>query len=128
MDPADNTYEPCGIKLVRLINAQSFDIACREASNSNKMCLYRTGSYWHGFEHSAFFLTRLFPKAETFVVHHPDLPTGIVGSSISAKIFQRYQQQYRAVCSETDYIEYEVKPLMPSEYGEWHTQHVKRLS
>lgn len=48
MRASDYDNEPCGVRLVRLINTQALDIAKREFKNDDKMCLYGTGEYWHG--------------------------------------------------------------------------------
>ncbi len=122
---SDYGDEPCGVKLMRLINTQSLAIAKRENSNSNKMCLYRTGEYWHGFEHSAYFLSQIFPKAESFIVNNPNYPFAIVGASILDSEFKKYQQDHDAVSRKGDYIEYEVAPFIPVEYGDWHTKIAK---
>ncbi len=117
--------EPCGVKLMRLINTQSLDIAKRENKNANKMCLYRTGEYWHGFEHSAYFLACIFPKAESFIINNPNYPFAIVGISILDKDFKKYQLKHDAISRKEDYIEYEVAPFTPLEYDDWHTKKVK---
>lgn len=122
---SDYDNEPCGVKLVRLINTQSLSIAKREIKNANKMCLYRTGEYWHGFEHSAYFLARIFPKVQAFVVNSPNFPFTIVGTSILDKDFKKYQQNHDAIRRKEDYIEYEVSPFAPLEYGDWHMKKVK---
>ena len=122
---SDYDTEPCGVKLVRLINTQSLDIAKREIKNNNKMCLYRTGEYWHGFEHSAYFLARIFRKASVFVVNNPKFPFAIVGISVHTTDFEKYQQKHDAIRRKEDYIEYEVTPFAPLEYGNWHTKKVK---
>ncbi len=125
MHKPDYDDEPCGIKLMRLINTQSLGIAKREIKNVNKMCLYRTGEYWHGFEHSAYFLARIFPKAAAFVVNNPNYPFAIVGISVLDTDFKRYQRNHDAICRKENYIEYEVTPFVPLEYGDWHTKNVK---
>ncbi len=122
---SDYDNEPCGIKLVRLINTQSLDIAKKESKNRDKMCLYKTGDYWHGFEHSAYFLSRIFPKAKAFVVNNPNFPFAIVGISVHASDFKKYQKQHLSVRRKEDYIEYEVTPFSPLEYGDWHIRKTK---
>ncbi len=125
MYKSDYDNEPSGVKLMRLINTQSLDIAKREIKNADRMCLYRTGDYWHGFEHSAYFLSRIFPKAKAFVVNHPNFPFAIVGVSVGVEEFKRYQWDHDAVRSKGDYVEYEVNPSISPEYGDWHTNKVK---
>lgn len=125
MYKSDYDNESCGVKLIRLINTQSLDIAKREIKNANKMCLYRTGEYWHGFEHSAYFLARLFPEATAFVVNNPNYPFAIVGISVLDADFKKYQRNHDAIRRKEDYIEYEVTPFVPLEYGDWHTKKVK---
>ncbi len=120
--------EPCGVKLMRLINTQSLDIAKRENRNANKMCLYRTGEYWHGFEHSAYFLAKIFPRAKAFIVNNPDYPFAIVGISVLDTDFKKYQQKHDAIRRKEDYIEYEVTTVAPLEYGNWHTKKVRTFT
>ncbi len=124
MYKSDYDDEPCGVKLMRLIETRSLAIAKKENTNANKMCLYRTGEYWHGFEHSAYFLARIFPKAESFIINNPNYPFAIVGISILDKDFKKYQLKHDAISRKEDYIEYEVAPFVPLEYGDWHTEKV----
>ena len=124
MQTSDYDKEPCGIRLVRLINAHSLEIARRELQNTNKMCLYGTGTYWTGFEHSAYFLSKLFPKAEPFIVNNPNTPFTIVGVSVSVKDFNKYKITHTAIHKKEDYIEYEVDPFIPSEYRRWHLRKI----
>ncbi len=114
-----------GLRLVRLINTRSLDIAKREVKNDNKMCLYGTGEYWTGFERSAYFLSRLFPDADAFIVNNPAYPFAIVGVSVSARDFKKYMSAHTALRRHDDYLEYEVTPFTPTEYGGWHTRKVK---
>ena len=125
MRASDYDNEPCGVRLVRLINTQARDSAKREFKNDDKMCLYGTGEYWHGFEHSAYFLSRIFPKSESFVVNHPNYPFVIVGVSVSDKELRKYMKDHSVYHKKEDYIEYVVTPFVPREYGDWLTKKVK---
>ncbi len=116
--------EPCGVRLVRLIHTQSLEIAKREVKNEDKMCLYGTGEYWIGFEHSAYFLSRIFPDLESFVVNNPESPFAIVGLSVTDKKLKQYMKKQNAHRRGTDYLEFAVSPFLPKEYGAWHTKKV----
>ncbi len=128
MHAADSHSEPGGLRLVRLINTQAMDIARREAVNIDRMCLYGTGEYWHGFEHSAYFLNRIFPDLESFVVNHPEYPFSIVGVSVPLKSFRRYMTDHTAARRSEDYMEFEVSSASHREYGEWHHKKVKEYA
>lgn len=117
--------EPCGIKLVRLINTQSTEIIKREIKGHNRMRLYRTGEYWCGFEHSAYFMGRIFSETRPFIVNSPKFPFTIVVANVSEKDFKKWRQKHDAIRIKEDYAEYEVEPFVPLEYGKWHRQKVK---
>ncbi len=125
MYKTDYDNEPCGVKLVRLINTRALDIAKREFKNEDKMCLYGTGEYWTGFERSAYFLAQLFPGLEPFVINHVAYPFSIVGVSVSAEDFRKYMREHIACKRQENYLEYTVEPIIPEEYGHWHTSKVK---
>ena len=125
MYKSDYDDEPCGVKLVRLINTQSLDIAKREIKNTDKMCLYGTGDYWTGFEQSAYFLTRIFGNLESFIVNNPNYPFAIVGVSVPEKKLKQWMKTHFASRQGTDYLEFPVNEVDRHKYGEWHTKKVK---
>ncbi len=122
-----NNGESCGIRLINLINTQSLNIAKREVNNTRKMCLYGTGGYWVGFERSAYFLSMIFPCAESFIINNPNYPFAIVGVSISEKELQKYSTTHNASHTKENYAEYEVSHFAPREYGSWHSRKVKEF-
>ncbi len=124
MHKSDHGNEPSGVRLVRLINTRALDIARREAANRDRMCLYGTGEYWHGFEHSAYFLSREFPDLESFVLNHPSHPFPIVGVSVPLKAFRRYMADHAVVRTAEDYLEYPATTFAPLDYGTWHRKMV----
>ncbi len=124
MRTSDYSDEPCGLRLVRLINTQSLDIARREFKNEERMCLYGTGGYWTAFERSAYFLSRIFPDLEAFVVNNPDYPFAIVGLSVTDKKLKQYMKTNVAHRHYVDYLEFVVNPCQSQEYGGWHTKKV----
>ncbi len=112
--------EPSGVRLIRLINTQLLYIAKREEANRTTMCLYSTGTYWHGFEHSAYFLSRIFPDLESLVLNHPAYPFPIVGVSVPVKEFMKYKTEHIAILSKEDYEEFKVDLINTKEYSAWH--------
>ena len=74
--------EPCGIRLMRLMDARLFDIIRQEHKNRNCIHLYGTGEYWAAFEQSAYLLCRIFPENETAVVTHTAYPFPVVMANI----------------------------------------------
>ncbi len=127
MNKSGYDTEPCGVKLMRLIDTRSHDIARREVRNDNMMCLYRTGEYWHGFEHSAYFLTRIFPKAEAFVVNNPNYPFPIVGVSILDSKLRRFSKTNSVLSQSEDYLEFETGAFEFKAYAGWHEKTVKEF-
>ncbi len=69
-----------------------------------------------------------FSKAESFIINNPNYPFAIVGISILDKDFKKYQLKHDAISRKEDYIEYEVAPFAPLEYGAWHTLKVNLFS
>ncbi len=117
--------EPSGVRLMRLINTRSLEIAKRENRNDSKMCLYGTGGYWTGFERSAYFLSRIFPGLESFMVRNPDYPYAIVGMSISDTQLKQYMNTHGASHQLIDYVEFDIIPCKPQDYSKWHNKKVK---
>ena len=62
--------EPCGIRLMRLMETRLLDIIRQEHSNRNCIHLYGTGEYWTAFEQSAYLLCRIFPGNAISVITH----------------------------------------------------------
>ncbi len=116
--------ELCGVKLMRLINTQSLNIAKRENKNANKMCLYGTGGYWTGFEQSAYFLTRIFGNLESFIVNNPNYPFAIVGVTVSEKKLKQWMKTHSASRQDADYLEFSVNEVDRQMFWEWHTKKV----
>ncbi len=123
MSKSENN-EPSGVRLIRLINTRLLDIVKREETNRDTMCLYSTGAYWHGFEHSAYFLSRIFPDFESLVLNHPAYPFPIVGVSVPTKEFMKYKSKHEAICSKEDYVEFKVDLINTKEYSAWHQKMV----
>ena len=116
--------EPCGVRLVRLINTKSLDIAKREVNNTDKMCLYGTGGYWTAFERSAYFLTRIFGNLELFIVNNPNYPFAIVGVSVPEKKLKQWMKTHFASRQDADYMEFTVNEVDQQKFGKWHTKKV----
>lgn len=108
-----------------MINTRALDIAKREAANRDRMCLYSTGTYWVAFEHSAYFLSRLFPDLESMMLNHPSYPFPIIAFSVPADMFLDYKTKHEAIRRKEDYIEYKVNSLKLQDYGTWHQQMVE---
>lgn len=126
MHTSEQNNEACGIRLCRLLDTQALDIARRETKNDDRMCLYSTGDYWVGFEHSAYFLHHLFPSSELFVLNHPDYPFSIVGVSVPTNKFKKYMKEHIAHRKQEDYLEYPIsRPFVRRDYGHWHSERVK---
>lgn len=119
--------EAGGIRLLRLINTQSVEIAKRELENGDRMCLYCTGQYWVAFEHSAYFLKQFFPKAEVFTICNPNYPFTIIATCVTVRTFNRYMLNHTAICRRDDYVEFSVSPLVTRQYGDWHARNVDEL-
>ncbi len=119
--------EPSGVRLMRLITTQSLEIAKRESGNGNKMCLYGTGDYWTCFEHSAYFMSRIFPDLKSFVVTHPDYPYSIVGLSVPDKQLARYMKMHSAHRKSDDYLEFEMDASPTNDFPHWHAEKVKEF-
>ncbi len=113
-------YEPSGVRLMRLINTRTQEIAGKEFSNDDRLYLYGTGGYWTAFEHSAYFLNRVFPNIESFVFNHPSYPYTIIGMSITDKELQILKKLNPNYEQEKDYIEFAVKSFAPQRYNNWH--------
>ncbi len=112
--------EPSGLRLMRLINTRSLEIARREFRNADKLCLYGTGGYWTAFEHSAYFLSRFFPNLESFVCNHPNYPDSIVGVSVSDRQLNRLKKQTAVHSQDTDYLEFPMNSFEAADYHSWH--------
>ncbi len=117
--------EPSGVRLVRLINTHLLDIAKREDSNRDRLCLYSTGTYWVGFERSAYYLSKLFPDLESLICNHPAFPFPIIALSVPAEMFLKYKTNHIAIRKKEDYEEYKADVINLKEYGTWHRQMVK---
>ncbi len=114
--------EPSGVRLMRLITTQSLEIAQRELRNGNKMCLYGTGDYWTCFEHSAYFMSRIFPDLKSFVVTHPDYPYSIVGLSVSENQLRQYMKTHTAHHKSEDYLEFEMDTFPTDDFPGWQAE------
>ncbi len=117
--------EPTGVRLMRLITTKSIEIAKRESGNGNKMCLYGTGDYWTCFEHSAYFMSRIFPNLKSFVVTHPDYPFSIVGLSVPEKQIRQYMKIHTAHRKSEDYLEFLMDAFPTHDFTGWHEERVK---
>ncbi len=112
---------------MRLINTRSLEIARRESRNIDRMCLYGAGGYWTGFERSAYFLCRIFPQLESFVVKHPEHPDSIIGVSVSDRELKRLSRNAKLSHSGMDYLEFLAEPIESSAYLRWHDTKVHGL-
>ncbi len=111
--------EPSGVRLVRLIRTQLYDIVKREFVNNDRVCLYSTGEYWVGFERSAYFLKKAFPRLKTFAVNGHGFSRGVVGVSVHERDVRKLAGEY-TVCDRTrDYVEMVVGRYNIMEYIEW---------
>ncbi len=118
--------EPSGIRLMRLINTRSRQIALQEAKNNCRICLYGTGGYWTAFEHSAYFLSLHFPKSEAFVLpSHPNYPFPIVGGTISDKELKKLSRSCFILNRKDDYCELQMDEAQLQGYSDWHNAKVK---
>lgn len=125
MRNTDYNSEPRGVRWMQFVNTQSLDIAKHEHKNNDRICLYGTSGYWTSFEHSAYFLSRIFSNLESFVVNHPEYPFAIVGVSIPDKELKKRMCSSVLNRHGVDYMEFAVSPSTLREYGDWHTRKVK---
>lgn len=119
--------EPCGIRLMRLMDAQLFDIIRQEHSNRNCIHLYGTGEYWVAFEQSACLLCRIFPENETVVVTHPAYPFPVVMANIPDRALKEYSKSHIFRRDEADYKECIAEEITPEQYRIWHQQEVQEF-
>ncbi len=124
MRVSNNSGNTDGLCLLSLINTRSLEIAKAELRNENRICLYRIGAYWTCFEHSAYFLSKLFPTLETFVINHPDYPFSIVGVSVSDREINRCIKSNGIIKEGIDYLEFSVKDFDLETFGKWHARKV----
>ncbi len=118
-----------GVRLMQLIQTRMFDIVKHEYKNGEKMCLYGTGEYWTGFEHSAYFLKKLFPRIKSFVLNHPEFPFPVVGVSVSNDDVRRYALRHGSLHKKSaDYMEFHMPSFDTKDYGDWHTEEVKTFT
>ncbi len=125
MRTSKSNTEPCGIRLMKLIDTRLSAIAKGERHNDNKMCLYGTGEYWVAFDHSAYQLKRLFPDLKIFVVNHPLYPFTVVGASIPDVQLNTYRRKNMCHKSGADYLEYAVDAIDTANYSDWHSNEVR---
>lgn len=117
--------EPCGIRLMQLMDTRLFDIIRKEHRNSNCIHLYGTGEYWAAFEQSAYLLCRIFPENETAVVTHPAYPFPVVMANIPHRALKEYSRNHIFKRDETDYKELVAAEIAPERFQIWHRQKVQ---
>lgn len=119
--------EPCGIRLMRLMDARLFDIIRQEHKNRNCIHLYGTGEYWAAFEQSAYLLCRIFPENETAVVTHTAYPFPVVMANIPDRALKVYSRSHIFRCDEADYKEFIAEEITPKQYQIWHRKEVQEF-
>lgn len=119
--------EPCGIRLMRLMDTHLFEIIRKEHRNSNCIHLYGTGEYWAAFEQSAYLLCRVFPKNETAVVTHPAYPFPVVMVTVSDGDLRTYSRSHIFRRDESDYKEFIAPEISPRQYNLWHRNEVQEF-
>ncbi len=118
------------MRLMRLLETRILDIIRRERANDTSICLYSTGTYWVGFEHSAWQLSRLFPSAsDTSVATHPAYPFPVVMTSVSAERLRDYfcRHDLPYVSEKPDYREISSDSFDSAEYEKWHKREVEEF-
>lgn len=119
--------EPCGIRLMRLMDRQLLDIIRKEHGNSGSIHLYGTGEYWAAFEQSAYLLCRIFPKTEICVVTHPAYPFPVVLVTVSDSDLRTYSRSHIFRRDEADYKEFIAPEISPRQYNLWHRNEVQEF-
>lgn len=119
--------EPCGIRLMRLMDTRLFEIIRQEHSNRDCIRLYGIGEYWAAFEQSAYLLCRIFPENETAVVTHPAYPFPVVMANIPDQALKAYSRSHIFRRDESDYKEFAVEKIAPEQYHIWHQNEVQEF-
>lgn len=117
--------EPCGIRLMQLMDTRLVEIIRREHRNSNCIHLYGTGEYWVAFEQSAYLLCHIFPKNETAVVTHPAYPFPVIMATIPDVELLAYARSHIFRRDEADYKEFIAPEISPRQYHLWHRNEVQ---
>ena len=91
--------EPCGIRLMRLMDARLFD---------NLLC-------------------RIFPENETAVVTHTAYPFPVVMANIPDRALKVYSRSHIFRCDEADYKEFIAEEITPKQYQIWHRKEVQEF-
>lgn len=119
--------EPCGIRLMRLMETRLLDIIRQEHNNWNCIHLYGTGEYWAAFEQSAYLLCRIFAENETSVVTHPAYPFPVVMANIPDRALKMYSRSHIFRRDEPDYKEFVAEEITPKQYQIWHQKEVQEF-
>lgn len=119
--------EPCGIRLMHLMDTRLFDIIRQEHKNRNCIHLYGTGEYWVAFEQSAYLLCRIFAENETTIVTHPSYPFSVVMANIPDRALTEYSRSHIFRRDETDYKEFVIEEISPKQYQIWHQKEAQEF-
>lgn len=117
--------EPCGIRLMRLMDTRLFEIVRKEHGNERIIHLYGIGEYWAAFEQSAYLLCRVFPKTEISVVTHAAYPFPVVMAGIADRELTDYSRRHIFKRDETDYKELITAEISRRHYQIWHRNEVQ---
>ena len=127
MNDYQQSNEPCGMRLMRLMDTRLSDIVRKEHGNGKSIHLYGTGEYWVAFEQSAYLLCQSFSKNPISVVTHPVYPFPVVMASVSDEELQAYAKRHIFKCNEADYKELTVSEISARQYQVWHRKEVQEF-
>lgn len=127
MNDYQQSNEPCGIRLMRLMDTHLSNIIRKEHSDGKSIHLYGTGEYWVAFEQSAYLLCQLFAKNEISVITHATYPFPVVMASISDLDLCTYSKQHIFKRDEPDYKELVAAEIPAKQYQIWHRKEVQEF-
>lgn len=119
--------DPCGLRLLRLLDERLPDIVRREQGGESRLRLYGIGDYWVAFEQSAYGLCRLFPASGISVVTHASYPFPVVMAQIPDGMLRTYARSHILRRDEVDYKELAAPGITYLQYRNWHRQEVREL-
>lgn len=121
------SQEPCGIRVMRLLDTRLKEIVRREHTDDGGFLLYTIGSYWVSFEKSAYLLCRLFSTQSVSVVTHPGYPFPVVMASIPDCVLREYLRKHILRHDSGDYIRLDAPEIVPAHYRSWHRKEVRQF-